>query len=95
MPDVPTLYEIFKDDDLVQESWIGVLRAPAGTPAPIVGRLFRATVQTVNSPEFKEAIARQGHVPVASDSPESFAGYVRSEYAKYARLARTAQLKPE
>ncbi|ODV42692.1 hypothetical protein AWV79_24490 [Cupriavidus sp. UYMMa02A] len=94
MPDVPTLYEIFKDDDLVQESWIGVW-APAGTPAPIVGRLFRATVQAVNSPEFKEAIARQGHVPVASDSPESFAGYVRSEYAKYARLARTAQLKPE
>ncbi|EHP39834.1 hypothetical protein OR16_28939 [Cupriavidus basilensis OR16] len=91
LPNVPTLYELFKDPDLIQESWLGIW-APAKTPDPIVRKLFESTVRAVNSREFKEAMARQDQQATASTSPEEFAAYVRSEFAKWGRLAKLAKL---
>ncbi|WP_455286659.1 Bug family tripartite tricarboxylate transporter substrate binding protein [Cupriavidus necator] len=91
LPEVPTLFEIFKDEDFVQESWLGIW-TPAGTPKPVVQKLFTATERAVNSTEFREAMRRQDQQAIASSSPEAFASYVRAEYAKWERLARVAQL---
>ncbi|WP_161564000.1 Bug family tripartite tricarboxylate transporter substrate binding protein [Cupriavidus lacunae] len=91
LPDVPTLYEVFKDEDFVQESWLGIW-APAGTPKPVMQKLFTATERAVNSADFRDAMRRQDQQAIASSSPEAFASYMRAEYAKWERLANVAQL---
>src|SRR5262249_52987130 len=40
LPDVPTLAEAFKTQDLALDAWFG-LWAPAGTPPPVIEALFR------------------------------------------------------
>ena len=94
LPGVPTLFELFHDEDLVQESWLGIW-APAGTPAPVVRKLFDATAHAVNSPEFRTAMERQSQQAVASRSPEEFAAYVRVENGKWERLVKAAQMQKE
>ena len=52
--------------------WAGIL-APAGTPKPIVNKLYAAFAKALAMPDVKEAILKQGSKPVASKSPEDFA----------------------
>src|SRR4051812_34698276 len=54
------------------------LFAPAGTPAPIVGRLNRDTVQVLQRPEIKEKLLAVGMESVGS-SPDQFAATIKSE----------------
>jgi tripartite-type tricarboxylate transporter receptor subunit TctC len=45
-------------------------------------------------PEFKELLTTSGMTPVASTS-EQFAEFLKSETTKYARVIKTAGIKPE
>jgi tripartite-type tricarboxylate transporter receptor subunit TctC len=91
-PEVPTLFELFKDEDFVQESWAGIW-VPAGTPPAVVNRLFEATTRAVQSPAFKAAMEQHGQTPVASASVDEFTEYLRTESRKWAKLVALAQLK--
>lgn len=94
MPEVPTLYEVTKDESLVQESW-GALWAPAGTPAPVVGKLFSAAVKAVQNPAFRDRIENQGGTAVSSKSPEELAAYMHSEYVKWGAIVKLAKAKAD
>lgn len=91
LPNVPTLLELFKDEDMVHESWLGIW-APANTPQPMVRKLFAAVVRAVNTPEFKNSMIQQSQVAVASASPEEFGRYIRSEDEQIRKVARTVQI---
>jgi tripartite-type tricarboxylate transporter receptor subunit TctC len=93
LPDVPTLFELFKDADLVQEGWLGVW-APAGTPAPVIKRLFEATTKAARSAAFSEAMDKQGQTVTVSASPEEFASYMKAESDKWGALISRLQIKP-
>ena len=71
--------------------WNGVL-APAGVPKNIIARLNAAIAKTVNTPEMKESINKQGFEPQSS-TPEQFAEFIRNEIAQYAKLVELAGLK--
>jgi tripartite-type tricarboxylate transporter receptor subunit TctC len=92
LPDVPTMSEAGLPDFEIQ-SWFGLL-APAGTPASIVGRLNAETVKVLGRADVKATLAAQG-LEVAPGSPEQFAAYIRSEIARFSKIARTAGIKAE
>src|SRR5882757_119531 len=51
--------------------WAGLL-APAGTPKPIVDKLYAGMAKALAMPDVRAAILRQGSKAVASKSPDDF-----------------------
>jgi len=94
LPEVPSMFEVYKDESLVQESW-GALWAPAGTPAAVVKKLHAATAKAVLDPTLKSQVEAQGAISVASKSPEELAAYIQSETAKWSAIVRLARIKAE
>ncbi|HVQ61056.1 MAG TPA: tripartite tricarboxylate transporter substrate binding protein [Burkholderiales bacterium] len=73
--------------------WNGMF-APAGTPQPVLQILHREIVKAYNAPDVKKQVLDTGSEVVA-DSPEEFAAFVRSEGAKWTKVIRDANIKPE
>jgi tripartite-type tricarboxylate transporter receptor subunit TctC len=91
-PDVPTIAEAgVPGYEAVQ--WFGIL-APAGTPRPVVDRVHRESVRVLQSPDIRERLQADGADPVAS-SPEEFAGFLRSETVKWAKVVKAVGIQPE
>jgi len=91
-PDVPTVAESGYPG-FEAESWHGVV-VPAGTPAPIVKRLYTELKRITDDPTVKERFAADGTMVVGS-TPEAFAALVRSESAKWAKVIKAAGIKAE
>jgi tripartite-type tricarboxylate transporter receptor subunit TctC len=94
LPDVPTLKEAYGSELLVQESW-GCFWTPAGTPRPVIDRIFKATVQAYEAPVVREFYDKQGTDIVLSKSPEAFAEMVRTETDKWTRIVKLIGLVPQ
>ena len=89
LADVPTIAERgFPGYEI--NSWQGVL-APAGTPQDVVAKINGELVRMINAPEVSRRISLEGADPVGS-SPDAFATRVRSEIAKWTRVAKAAGL---
>ena len=71
MPEVPAIAETVPG--FVFRSWLGVL-APAGTPAPVIGRLSAEIQAAMRVPAMKERVAGLGYEAVGS-TPEEFAEF--------------------
>lgn len=92
VPDLPTLAEAgLAGYDI--SSLFGLF-APANTPAPIVDKIYRETAKALQSPEVRERFSKEGAEPVAS-TPADFGAYVRSEFAKYAKLVKDIGIKAD
>ena len=91
LPVLPTVAETVPGYEF--GGWQAVF-VPAGTSQEIVRRLNAATVKAVNTPEFREYLAKEGSELVGS-TPEHLATFVRAEVAKNAELIRSAAIKPE
>jgi len=90
-PDVPAIAEELSGYELI--AWFALV-APAGTPAPIVARLHEITAASLAKPEVAARFAALG-TDVAPMNPEQLAGFIRSEIAKFGRLAKEAGIQPE
>ena len=91
LAEVPTARE--GGVDLVAPHWYGML-APAGTPKPIVDRLVSELHKALASADLQEKLAASGIDP-ASNTPEQFAELMRSETVRYAKVVKSAGIKPE
>jgi tripartite-type tricarboxylate transporter receptor subunit TctC len=92
MPELPTLAESgLAGYDI--SSWFGLF-APANTTAPVIEKIYRETAKVLQSPDVRERFGREGAEPVAS-TPAEFGAYVRSEFAKYARLVKDTGIKAD
>ncbi len=90
LPDVPTLIEAgVPDFDLT--TWYGVW-APVGTPKDIVARMNAEIVRLVVLPDMKEKLAGLG-VEASAFTPEQFAAFNRTEYERWGRIVRAANIK--
>jgi tripartite-type tricarboxylate transporter receptor subunit TctC len=90
LPDVPTISEAgLKDFEVL--NWFGMF-APAGTPQPIIDRLQAEAAKIMHSPETKKRLSGDGADPIAS-TPAEFAKFVKSEMAKWAAVAKNANVK--
>ena len=92
MPGVPTVAESGGLPDFEVSVWVGIL-APAGTPKDIVERLSTELTKIVRMPEIKEKLASLGAEPATMD-PARFAGYIKSETAKWSKVAQAAKIVP-
>ena len=90
LPDVPTFAELGYPK-LAVSLWYGLL-APAGTPKPVVDRLNRDVVKTLESPDIKEKLLAQGAEPMPG-TPEAFASFMQAEMAKWAPVVKQAGVK--
>ena len=89
-PDLPTIAESGLAGYEVT-AWNGVL-APAGTPGPIVGRLYKETLAVLRDPEVAERYAGLGAEPLGN-TPQQFAALVAADVKKWGDVARVAKLK--
>ncbi|HET7668827.1 MAG TPA: tripartite tricarboxylate transporter substrate binding protein [Burkholderiales bacterium] len=74
-------------------SWFALM-APAGTPAQIVSRLNADTVKVLARQDVQQTLGAQG-LTVASSSPEQVTAHIKSEVAKFTRIAKSAGIKAE
>lgn len=91
-PDIPTVAESGVPG-YDATTWYGLV-APAGTPKEIIARLHSAAASALADTAVKERFAMTDLEPHSSTS-EEFAGYIRSEIAKWGKVIRTAGIKPE
>ena len=90
LPDVPTLSEAgVKGYEAAL--WTGIL-APAGTPPAIINRLNGEIAKVLELKDVKEALDRQGAEAQAS-SPQEFAAFLKTDYAKWARVVKEGGIR--
>ena len=92
LPEVPTMAEAGLPG-VEAIVWNGIF-VPAGTPRPVIQLLHRELVRAFNSPDVKSQVEATGGY-VAADTPEEFAAFIRSENAKWAKVIRDANIKPD
>jgi tripartite-type tricarboxylate transporter receptor subunit TctC len=94
LPDVPTIAEAGPLPGYAVNVWLGVM-GPAGTPRPVVDRLNAEINKVVRDPQIvKERMNTVGLEAVGS-TPEQLLETMKSELAKYTKLARDANIQPE
>jgi tripartite-type tricarboxylate transporter receptor subunit TctC len=92
LPDVPTMAEAGYPS-IEGDTWVGIL-APAGTDTRVITLLNREIVAILTQPAMKERLVELGYEPVGNQ-PEEFAAQIRSEIPKWAKIIRSAGIKPQ
>ena len=92
MPELATFIEQGLPDFEVS-SWIG-LNVAARTPQPIIKRLYDDTAKMMAAPDMKAYLLSQGAEP-ALMNPEEYGAYLKSEIAKWGKVVKAANIKPE
>lgn len=84
LPDVPTMAEAGYENFEVT-FWMGLL-APAGTPAPIVQKIYEAAKQINNDPKALAALKNNGEVVMMD--PANFAQRIKTEVPQWGEVIR-------
>lgn len=91
LPNIPTFVESGLPT-FVTTQWFGIL-APAGTPRPIIDRLYQALTRGASSPDFVERMTSQG-VDVVNRKPAEFAALIKREIAQWNKVIKAAGITP-
>jgi tripartite-type tricarboxylate transporter receptor subunit TctC len=91
LPDIPTVGEFLPGYDA--SAWTGV-GAPRNTPAEIIEKLNREINAGLADPKLKARFADQGST-VFVGSPAEFGKFIAEETEKWAKVVRTANIKPD
>ena len=92
LPEVPTTAEA-GSPELELVAWTGVA-VPAGTPKPVVDRIYREVRDLMTTPKATEWLDLIGSYP-RTDSPETFARVIRADHAKWGKVIRDAGIRLE
>ena len=74
-------------------NWNGIL-APTGTPRDIIMKLHDEIARRVLAPEERERLVRDGY-EISGIGPEQYAAFLRAETAKWAKVIKAGNVKPE
>jgi tripartite-type tricarboxylate transporter receptor subunit TctC len=92
LPEVPTVDQSgLKGYESI--AWYGLL-APAGTPNQVVDRLHAELAKSVQTPEVRDNLLRQGTEIIAS-TPARFAQVIREDIVKWTKVVKAAAVKPD
>jgi tripartite-type tricarboxylate transporter receptor subunit TctC len=92
LPDVPTIAEAGVAG-YEANNWWGIL-APAGTPRPVIDRLYKEVSGILSSPETQKVFGDQG-AEVDKLGPSEFGPYIAAETAKWGKVIKDANIKAE
>ena len=89
LPDVPTIAEQgLPGFELA--GWMGLF-VPAGTPRPIIDRLYRESKIAIEAPDLASRLANLALTPVAS-TPAEFDRVYKADREKFERIIRDARI---
>jgi len=91
LPDVPTLSEFIPGYEA--SVWYGI-GAPKNTPTEIIHKLSNEISAALADPKMKARIADLGGAPFVL-SPADFGKLITEDTEKWAKVIRTANIKPE
>ena len=74
-------------------SWFGIL-APKGTPKDVIAKIHKDVGTVLKDPDVQKRFTDIG-AEVGGHTPEEFAARVKSEMELWARVAKSAGIKPE
>ena len=94
LPDVPTIAEAGPLPSYAVDVWLGVM-APAGTPRSIIDRLNGEINRVVRDPQIVRERLNTVGLEAVGTTPERLLEVMQADLAKYTKLAREAQIKPE
>ena len=92
LPDLPTVAEAALPG-YDASGWYGLV-VPAATPKDVVARINAEAVRVLRLPEVADRLSGQGAEPVGNSAAE-FGAFMRAEIDKWAKLVRSAHMKPE
>jgi tripartite-type tricarboxylate transporter receptor subunit TctC len=92
LPNVPTVQEQGVAG-FESTTWFGFW-TPAGTPRPVIDRLWNEIRRIVALPDVKDKFEPAGYL-MAAIGPDEAAAKVRADRDKWSRLVREAGVKPE
>jgi tripartite-type tricarboxylate transporter receptor subunit TctC len=90
-PELPIFAEAVPGYD--SRGWFGYV-APAATPREIVAQLNDEINRAMKLPDVSEKMIAAGLI-IVTEPPEFFGDMIRSDYAKYGKLARDIGFKPQ
>jgi tripartite-type tricarboxylate transporter receptor subunit TctC len=90
IPDTPVMSDFVAGYDV--NNWFG-LGMPSHTPAEVVDRLNTAVNEGLVDPNLKARLAGMGGTPLPG-SPSDFGKLIADETEKWAKVIRTANIKP-
>jgi tripartite-type tricarboxylate transporter receptor subunit TctC len=92
LPNTPTLDEAgIKGIDA--SIWLGLF-APAGTPPAVVARLNAEINKVLQMPDVREKLINGGVTPMGG-TPDEFAAFVRTDYARWGKIVKDSGVKLE
>jgi len=92
MPELPTVEEAGVAG-FEGSSWNGIV-APAGTPRDVLTKVHQELATFLKMPETREKLIAQGAI-AGGGSSEEFQAYIRSELAKWTKVAKFANVRLE
>jgi tripartite-type tricarboxylate transporter receptor subunit TctC len=92
LPDVPTVIEsgVAGYEAYV---WMGLL-APKGTPAAIVDKVYRDTLETLKTKEVQAYMETAG-IDIVGSTPAEFGAFFRHERDQWAKVVRETGAKAD
>jgi tripartite-type tricarboxylate transporter receptor subunit TctC len=90
-PELPIFAEAVPGYD--SRGWFGYV-APAGTPREIVQKLNEEINRAMRQPDVADKIVASGLI-IVTEPPEHFAEVLKSDYAKYGKLAKDIGFTPQ
>jgi tripartite-type tricarboxylate transporter receptor subunit TctC len=92
LPEIPTMRE--QGLDMVVGSWQGVF-VPAGTPQPVVNKLFKVSLDMMKDPLVVKRLGELGIVIVTSQSPAAFVAFVKAETERFGKVIKDNNIQTE
>src|SRR5262249_54274659 len=92
LPEVPTVGDFVPGYEA--SSWLG-FGAPKNTPAALIDRLNKEINLAISDPAIKARLMDLGGLVLSPSSPAEFEKFLASDTEKWARVIRTANIKPE
>jgi tripartite-type tricarboxylate transporter receptor subunit TctC len=92
MPNVPTTAEQ-GFPNLVGGGFFGLM-APAGTPQPIIDKIYGAVRDMTRDPEVRDKLIGLGY-EVHGTTPAEYGAYIRQQIDRWTPIAKAADMKPE
>jgi hypothetical protein len=89
-PELPLVSESLPEFDL--GIWQSVV-VPAGTPRPIINRLFASLQKAMVAPDVIEKLAASGIEPTMSKSPEEFGAFIKSQAETRQKIIKALGMK--
>ena len=92
LPDTPTVAESGLPGYEAMP-WLGIV-APAGTPAPVVTKLYTELHEVLQEPEVQDKFRALG-LDIIGSKPEEFSAFLKKDIVKWAKVIKDSGAKAD